>query len=200
SGGAALTIAFATLGLIAGAFMVGSLAARLARAEEELAERRTEVDRLEGMQRALANSLESGVLVADGAGRVRSANPAAQQILGLATTAVLGREITWLVPTLATIDETDAAAGYVECDYRASDGSARRLRVKRTPLVDTFANVAGELILIQDVTRLLELEHRLERGEDIGVTLRDPDEDGGAVEALCLDVDDAEDDRPLGGL
>jgi PAS domain-containing protein len=68
--------------LIASAWMVGAIAQRVATAEEALARRDEEVGRLEGVQRALANDLECGVLIADVTGRVRSANPAAPAHLG----------------------------------------------------------------------------------------------------------------------
>jgi PAS domain S-box-containing protein len=160
--------------LILAAVVMGSLASRVALAERELSLRDGEVSRLEGLQRALANGLESGLLVVDVAGRVRSANPACQQILGLAATSIAGREVTWLLPLLATSEEEAGGTGeYCECEYRAPDGSARRLRVKRTPLSDTYGNRIGELVLLQDVTRIQELEERLARDERSTLLLDD---------------------------
>src|SRR5262249_42297093 len=153
------------------------IAQRVGAAEEALARRDEEVDRLEGVQRALANDLECGVLIADVTGRVRSANPAAQHILGLPMAAALGRDVNWLIPTLVSAeqerdpDHAGGDGGFVECDLRASDGSARRLRVKRTALADTYGNPAGELVLLQDMTRILELEERLAAGDDVALVL-----------------------------
>jgi PAS domain S-box-containing protein len=178
----ALPAVGASVMFFAGALMVGRLARRVAEAEEALARSGEEVERLEGVQRALANDLECGLLIADVSGRVRSANPAAQQILGLATTSALGREVNWLIPTLTTAEHERALdtppggeIGFVECELRATDGSARRLRVKRTPLVDTYGNHAGELVLLQDMTRILELEERLTHGDEVGLVLGESD-------------------------
>jgi PAS domain S-box-containing protein len=161
--------------LMLAAVLIGSLAKRLDATEHELSLRDGEVSRLEGLQRALANGLESGLLVADVSGRVRSANPACQQILGLPATSILGREVNWLVPLLATADEVEeAGAGeHRECEYRAPDGSSSRLRVKRTPLFDTFANQIGEIVLLQDVTRIQELEERIARDEQTVLLIGD---------------------------
>ena len=170
--------------LILAAVVMGSLARRLAATELELSLRDDEVSRLEGLQRALANGLESGLLVADVSGRVRSANPACQQILGLPAASILGREITWLVPLLATADEIEGAREHRECEYRAPDGSASRLRVKRTPLFDTYANRVGEIVLLQDVTRIQELEQRLAQDENATLLLdeeHDPENDDKAA-------------------
>ncbi|MEW6269099.1 MAG: sigma 54-interacting transcriptional regulator [Thermodesulfobacteriota bacterium] len=161
------------------AVAMGSLARRLAATERELSLRDSEVRRLEGLQSALANGLESGLLVADVAGRVRSANPACQQILGQPISSILGREVNWLVPLLATADEHEEAREHRECEYRAPDGCAKRLRVKRTPLTDTYGNRIGEIVLLQDVTRIQELEERLARDEQSALLLDDevPDDE-----------------------
>ena len=161
--------------LMLAAVLIGSLSRRLAATEHELSLRDGEVSRLEGLQRALANGLESGLLVADPSGRVRSANPACQQILGLPQTSILGREVNWLIPLLATADEEDVASDHRECEYRAPDGSSSRLRVKRTPLFDTYSNRVGEIVLLQDVTRIQELEERLAQDETAALHIARPD-------------------------
>jgi len=194
------TVALPALGaagmFVVAGLMVGALARRVAAAEEALARREEEVERLEGVQRALANDLECGLLIADVAGRVRSANPAAQQILALPSSATLGREVHWLIPTLVSAEQDrdrevpgGGEQGFVECDLRASDGSARRLRVKRTTLLDTYGNRAGELVLLQDMTRILELEERLTQGDDVGLVLAEGD----------TEVDSAESDDGMVG-
>jgi two-component system response regulator PilR (NtrC family) len=74
---------------------------------------------------------------------------------------MVGRDIHWLMPCLATAEadaEGGSEAGPLECEHRAGDGSTRRMRVKRSPLRDTYGNHCGSLLILQDVTRLLELE------------------------------------------
>jgi len=170
-------IALATVCLMVAAVMIGSLARRLYVAEQELEERQAEVQRLDRLQRAMANHLDSAVLLVDTAGRVRSANAAAQQILRLSVAEMLGREINWLVPLLATGEQEQAggtarlpSSDNIECAYRAPDGSDRRLRVKRAPLADTYSNAIGELVILQDVTRLLELESQATEREELEAT------------------------------
>jgi PAS domain S-box-containing protein len=155
------------------AVLIGSLARRLAATERQLSLRDTEVSRLEGLQRALANGLESGLLVADPSGRVRSANPACQDILGLPMASMLGREISWLIPMLVTSEDDDPTSELRECEYRSPDGASSRLRVKRTPLYDTYGNRIGEIVLVQDITRIQELEERLAQDENAALHILD---------------------------
>ncbi|MBY0280352.1 sigma 54-interacting transcriptional regulator [Candidatus Binatia bacterium] len=168
------------------AVLIGSLARRLAAAESQLSLRDHEVSRLEGLQRALANGLESGLLVADQSGRVRSANPASQDILGLPISSILGREVSWLIPMLVTSEDEDPGSELRECEYRAPDGESSRLRIKRTPLFDTFGNRAGEIVLLQDVTRIQELEARLAQDENAALLI------GGEVAGEAPPADGAE--------
>ncbi|MBM4265296.1 MAG: AAA family ATPase [Deltaproteobacteria bacterium] len=168
---------------------VGSISRRLETAEEELDTRRDEVGRLEGLHRALANGLECGVLVTDCNGRVRSANPAAQQILSLPAGSILGREISWLVPLLSSASEDMPGGLYVECELRVSGGETRHLRVGRTQLSDTYGNTIGELVVLQDVTRIEELESRLAEA-DASVSPLAVDESGEPSDLLDVDSSD----------
>ena len=164
----ALWISFAGLAFAGVAALMGSLSRRLDSVEDELQQRERDMNRLEDVHRALAHGLECGVLVVGANEQVRSANPASQQILGLTTSGMVGRDIHWLMPCLrsAESDAEGAGSGPVECEHRAGDGSTRRLRVKRGTLRDTYGNHCGSLLIVQDVTHLLELEARVANDSD----------------------------------
>lgn len=187
--GHAAWIAVATLAFAGVAWVVGTLSRRLDSVEAELNEREREMKDLEDVHRTLAHGLECGVLVVGENGQVRSANPASQQILGLSSGSMVGRETHWLMPCLATAEADAEAAGDpgpVETEYRASDGSSRRLRVKRSPLRDTYGNPCGSLLILQDVTRLLELEACV-AGESQPALRVDGEEAPGATGASGID-------------
>ena len=156
---------------------VGGVARRVAFAERELRVHRAEMGRLEELHRAMANGLECGILVTDCDGRVRSANPAAQQILSLPTASILGREVSWLVPLLESAEEDGDAGSHVECEQRVAAGESRRLRVGRNALRDTYGNSIGELVVLQDVTRIEQLEARLAEDEGSPLVLEEADGD-----------------------
>ena len=158
-------VAFAVVGLL-----VGYLARLLSRAEGAIEEHRAEVLRLEEMQRAVADGVECGILFTDGSGKVRSANPASQRILALPVSSIVGREPSWLFPLLASAEEAAGDREHVEFDQRVGETEARRLRLARSPLQDTWGNSIGELLLVQDLTHIEELE-AIRGGEEKGVSL-----------------------------
>ena len=161
-----ITLAAICFGLTA--VGVGGVARRLEVAEGQLENHRDEVGRLEEMHRVLANGLECGILVTDCEGRVRSVNPAAQQILSLPVGSIHGREISWLVPLLESAEAAESR-GHLECSQRVGPGESRRLRIGRSVLRDTYGNQIGEIVMLQDVTRIEQLEARL--AEDEGAPL-----------------------------
>lgn len=163
---------------------VGRVARRLGAAEDELRLNREEVERLEELHRALANGLECGILVTDREGRVRSANPASQQILSLPVASMLGREISWLLPMLASADAEPGTKRHVEFPQRVGAGDARRLRVGRGALRDTYGNTVGEILMLQDMTRIEQLEARLAENEGVPLVLAESSTDGEDVPAV----------------
>lgn len=185
-----VTLAAICFGLTA--IGVGGVARRLQNAEGELRSHREEVGRLEELHRALANGLECGILVTDCHGRVRSANPAAQQILSLPVGSIHGREISWLIPMLESAEQDAGAGGYVECAQRVPGGESRRLRVGRSDLRDTYGNAIGALLMLQDVTRIEQLEARIAENEGAPLMLSG-EEDGESGEAESDEGPGAED-------
>lgn len=177
---------------------VGSVARRLADAEGQLERQRGEVDRLEELHRALANGLECGILVADREGRVRSANPASQQILSLPAASILGREISWLLPLLESAEQEGEPGGHVECAQRVGAGDSRRLRVGRTTLRDTYGNTAGQIVMLQDVTRIEQLEAQVAQNE--GAPLLLEREEGSDDESAGEDAEASEGPGAVDGL
>jgi two-component system, NtrC family, response regulator PilR len=185
----ALWTGFAAIAFSGVAWAAGVLSRRLDSVEDELAQREREMNRLEDVHRALAHGLECGVLVVGANDQVRSANPASQQILGLTAAGMVGRDIHWLMPCLATAEadgESARAGDPVECEHRAGDGSTRRMRVKRSALRDTYGNHCGSLLILQDVTRLLELEACVANDSEAALHVADDD---AADEAARAPVD-----------
>jgi PAS domain S-box-containing protein len=185
----ALWISFAGLAFAGVAVLVGSLSRRLDSVEDELQQRERDMNRLEDVHRALAHGLECGVLVVGANEQVRSANPALQQILGLSAAGMVGRDVHWLIPCLrsAESDAGGAEPGPVECEHRASDGSTRRLRVKRGALRDTYGNLCGSLLIVQDVTRLLELEACVASDGDAALRVADGEASAEGPEGNAVD-------------
>jgi len=119
----------------------------------------------------ILESLQTGVVVLDISGRVRLFNRAAQQLTGLDSRQVLGAP--WqehLRPYLppAGLDSFSPGSGQLalETEFPIRNGGPTdplMLRVSLAPIQDQEDQVAGVVVLLQDVTRLKHLEQEGQR-------------------------------------
>ena len=143
-------IAVDGLALAALAMASGWLAHKLEGAQAELLRTHAAMDRLTAVHTALSTGLECGVTVLDDDGQIRSANPAAQRILGLPAQELLGRRLTAFIPLLQS--EKPDASGFHDCEHRLPSGTCRRLHIRRVALAATpTAGPAGEVVLLQEI-------------------------------------------------
>ncbi|MDG1400173.1 MAG: sigma 54-interacting transcriptional regulator [Candidatus Binatia bacterium] len=143
-------IAVDGLALAALAVASGWLAQKLEGAQQELFRTNAAMDRLSAVHAALATGLECGVVVLDGVGQIRSANPAAQRILGCPTQELLGRRLTSLVPLL--LRGQPDAGGFQDCEQRLPSGQSRKLHIRRVPLDNSAIRSGGEVVVLQELS------------------------------------------------
>jgi signal transduction histidine kinase/HAMP domain-containing protein len=153
------------LGRLTGEFerMVDALAARDARLREAAQAQR----QLQRMQEQIVSSLRAAVVVIDGEGVVRTANPAASSVLGLDDGAVGGTVAATGLPDrvvgLSEAIERVASGGELEMLAAAAlAGTDRSINVLATPFGDEVA--AGHrpvLLVAEDVTEELATKARL---------------------------------------
>ena len=137
----------------------GALTARVEQMDLELAQSndalRRQLRENEAMRTHLDGILESlstGILVLDDAGIVTRSNEPAAEALGMTAAELCGRHAT------AILD----AVGLSLCDRPQRIGQAV-VTITQTPLKTNSGCRSGSLVLIQDVTRLCQLEERVQR-------------------------------------
>jgi transcriptional regulator with PAS, ATPase and Fis domain len=140
------------------------LTRQLAAAEHLLAEHRAEIGRIASLQRLVANTLDSGLVIADGAGRITSVNPTATEILGLEAAQSIGIVLATLLPGITTLPD-DGTPG--ELAVAEGDGAPRIVRVKAAPVTNTFQHPIGRIYVLHDVTTVRDMESRLREQEKI---------------------------------
>ena len=160
---AAYTVAANAIAFIAVALLAGSLAERLRRADARLAVASTALADLQAFNQHVIESLTSGLITTDRAGRIISLNRAAEQIIGRPPPQILGQQVADVlqVPSwFAALLEADlggAASQRADYSYRAADGSPREIGLSAAHLV-TPDGRAGLLLTFQDVTEIRRLE------------------------------------------
>ena len=154
------------LGFIAVAVLSSRLAQNVARAESALRRKGAQVADLEVFNRDVIESIPSGLITTDAAGRVTSANRAAEEILGLASADLGGRQIhefgllspeQWqaLVSPDSREERTRREVVYTRDDESHFIGYAL------TPLTNAEGIPSGYILIFQDLTDWRQMQDEL---------------------------------------
>ncbi len=101
--------------------------------------------------RSILQSIADGVIVVDRANRILMANPAAQQILGMAREELEGR-------TTAELPGLFLAGGILSQDARRFELLDRYINVHSTPVVMDSGEILGRVYVLRDITREVEAD------------------------------------------
>ena len=129
--------------------------------DRELGRSRAERHRLEGYLEHLLESVPSGVVAVDPAGKITTLNRAAQEITGLGPDAV-GAPFASAFPLVpGSVDSRGAVledSPRQEVEIRKRDGELALLGLRVSPFLGDGGEILGRVVVFQDVTRLKRLE------------------------------------------
>jgi len=157
------TVAVHLLGFLAVGLLTGSLAERVRRADEQLADASTAIAHLQAYSEHIINSLTMGLVTSDLDGRILTFNRAAEAITGHSRDATPGRPAADVLGLpadfAASLAGGRAQAGSRRTDYRyrRADGRDIDLGLSATT-VETSEGPSGFLFTFQDVTTVRRLE------------------------------------------
>jgi two-component system sensor histidine kinase PilS (NtrC family) len=152
------------------ALLAGLLGAELRRTGEALRERTRDLSQLARLHQQTVESLMSGLLTVDRAGRITSFNPEAERITGRPAGLALGRDVEQVLPgireaAIARASEAGPAQGRVRTSYTSERGERLHLGLGAYVLKDAEGRPSGHVVIFQDVTQVVEMERELRRSE-----------------------------------
>lgn len=160
---AVYTVALNLFGLFAVAFLSGSLAAGVARADARFERASTELAHLQALNQDVIDSLASGLITTDYTGHLLGFNRAAEIITGHSNVAVIGRQVGDVMQlpgnlvAALQVDLNGARNWREEFTYRTADGRTIEVGLCATHLV-TPTGRAGFLFNFQDITDVKKME------------------------------------------
>ena len=168
-------VAFLVVGLLA-----AQLAVRQSRSDVQLIEATHALTNLRALHERIVESIRSGVVTTDLAGRIYTSNAAAEEITGYTADSVRGRDASILFGPLAgRIEESLRAAGAgwpaprYESDCLSPDGLRVRLGYTISPLAgEGGGRASGLVITFQDLTHVRALEETSRRQDRLAAVGR----------------------------
>jgi len=164
-------------GFYAGALLVlgmlaNTLSAELRRTGAALDRRTTDLRRLRDLHLRTVESIGSGLLTTDEASCVTSFNPEAERITGLSAEAAAGQPLEELIPGASEIVGDDGAkpvddhtVGRGRLAYRNLHDEDLFLGLGASSLRDEEGEQVGHVVIFQDVTDVVSMEHELRKSE-----------------------------------
>ena len=191
------------------ALLSGALAERLRRSEEAREKREIDYEELERLNQSILTNINSGLMVINAAGRIRSFNSAACKITGYSLEEVYNRPIEAILPEFGPFDSegmVDIERG--ETDYFKNEKEILTLGYSANRVVDKDDFSFGLLITFQDLTEYKALEEQLKRADRLAAVghlasglaheIRNPLASiSGSVQLLLEDEKVNEEDRHL---
>lgn len=151
-------LGIASLQIFATTLVVVLIRRNLERLSTDLSASEATVDELSALHRRVVDSMSSGLVTLDPAGRITSANPAAASILG--RFVPLGAPIQEIMPLGDPLPAHRGREHRFELALPGKEGNRRILGGHLASLRGADGQETGQLLLFQDLTELKALEER----------------------------------------
>lgn len=135
------------------------LAQQLRRTGERLAVSESDLAFVSALHESIVQSVASGLVTLDAAGRITFMNRAAEEITGWRLAAMRGQ------PASGRLDAFEAGARRGETDFENARGERLRLGYTHFPLLGRNGREMGSAVLFQDLTEMRAMEERMRRSE-----------------------------------
>ena len=155
------------------ALLSGALAERLRHSEEAREKREIDYEELARLNQSMLTNINSGLMVINAAGRIRSFNSAASKITGYSLEEVYNRPIEAILPEFGPFDSegmVDIERG--ETNYFKNEKEILTLGYSVSRVVDNNNESLGLLITFQDLTEYKALEDQLKRADRLAAVGR----------------------------
>jgi two-component system sensor histidine kinase PilS (NtrC family) len=204
------------LGLCLVTLLAAGLSARLLSAGGQLKRAEASAASLARLNEDIVRSLNSGLITTDLAGRIRTINPAAVEMLRAEAGVFMGEAIDRFLPIdvagfVRRSAQRDAAVSRAEGRATRPDGSRFPVGYSLNGLTDNTGQLLGGLVMFQDLSEIVQLREAATRGERLAVLgrlsaglaheIRNPlSSISGSVELVRSGADLDEEDRRLLGI
>lgn len=155
------------------AFLSGTLAERWRTSEAQLERKNIDFDELEKMNRTILAHINSGLMLINMSGEIRSFNRAASDITGLSLEEIYGLYAKDIFSDLLDFDLLDGVPmNRSEGEFVNKSGETMILGYATTPAKGSQGEKVGTLITFQDLTQFKKIEEELKQADRLAAVGR----------------------------
>lgn len=153
------------------AFLSSYLSEQLRRTSEEYREARDSLETLKALHQNIVSSIRSGLITVTNDHRITFFNQSAEDLSGFKSDDAMGKDIVELFPALHHIlmNEDKKQIMTLEVTAQMLNGKRSLLQWNLSPLVDGNGERTGQVIFVQDVTRIKHMEEQFARSRQLAV-------------------------------
>jgi two-component system sensor histidine kinase PilS (NtrC family) len=139
-----------------------------------LSEKESAFDQLGILHQSIIESVGSGIMTVDLAGRIKTFNRAAEEITGIASRDAVGRDVNDIFPDFSGAmnrgegNEDASSARRFEI-VLSSNGGDTILGFSIYPLIDPEGDSIGRIFIFQDLTSIKEMEREIEKNRKLAL-------------------------------
>jgi len=148
------------------ALLSGALSERWRRSERALQAREIDFQELETFNQVILSNINSGLMIVNQQGRIRSFNTGASQITGYALEDIYNKPVWEMFPEVRAFRDGEFnLLSRAEAFVKDKSGKVRVLGYATKSLYNSAEELLGLLITFQDLTRVKEMEGQLKRSD-----------------------------------
>ncbi len=152
------------------AALVNHLGEQLRVKGKELRQKQLDYEKLEAFHQNIIESLDSGLITTNRAGKISFLNRTAYRILGIDRSLGVSMDLDSLLSPLTASASVESAkwedvSRREETTFKKSDGNVTHLGLSKSPLRDVHGAVVGSILIFQDITRIKEMEEQIRRAD-----------------------------------
>ena len=160
------------------AYLSGFLSEQARRSRVELAVKQLDVNRLEGLNESIIGSITSGLIVLDNREKIVLFNPAAEALFGIKASHACGHLIGDALPFFARHSDgrkflatglIETKSSFLDLPYERPDGTTTDLRLSISPLLHSLGEQQGQILILQDVTKMKQIEDEMKKVEGLAI-------------------------------
>ena len=173
---------FTILANMIGFYLVGYLSSFLSeqarKSRLELTAKQLDLHRLEDLNKNIIGNMTAGLIVLDNQEKIVLFNPAAEKIFGVKANHVCGHLVGDALPLFAEhstgrqlllTGPIETKSSFPDLSYARPGGTKIYLRLSVSPLLHSFGEQQGQILILQDVTQMKQIDEEMKKVEGLAL-------------------------------